>query len=222
MSEKKIVNAKTILISSGKGGVGKSTIAAILAQQLAKKGKRVGLIDADLHCSSINTIFGLNSSEDILSQGVRVISIKALPDQHFAWRGLIATKVLRNMIEMQNLQDFDYVIIDMPPGTGDIHMSIASNYYIYGAIIASTSQKLATDNALKVANLYKRYEIKILGIVSNMSDMQYRGSLNNIQDLATNLQVPQIVEIPFDSLIAKACDEGLAIHAPDITKLICP
>jgi ATP-binding protein involved in chromosome partitioning len=225
MSEKSIINTNTILVSSGKGGVGKSTISSILSQQLAKKGRKVALIDSDLHCSSIRTIFGIEKSTNNFTYkyGVHVLALETSPDQHFAWRGPIATKVLRNMIGRQNLQDFDYVIIDMPPGTGDIHMSIASHYNIKGAIIVSNPQKIAANNALKTANLYKIYSIEILGVVENMANLTplSENSDSLVKKLTTSFQEPKLIKVPFESVISQCCDEGLPLHTlVDLTQLV--
>ncbi len=227
MSEKKIINSNTILVSSGKGGVGKSTISCILAQQLSKKGKKVALIDSDVHCSSIRTIFGIEKSVSnfVYKYGVNILALETNPSQYFAWRGPIATKILRNMIDSQNLKDFDYVIIDMPPGTGDVHMSIASNYHIKGAIIVSTPQKIAFNNAIKAANLYKIYSIEILAIVENMSNLlsPNETSKKALEELAKTLplHLSKTMSLEFNPLISKACDEGLPIDIEvDLTQLL--
>ena len=226
MFEKKTINANTILVSSGKGGGGKSTKSCILAQQLSKKGKKVALIDSDMHCSSIRTIFGIEKSASNFTYkyGVNVLALETDPTQHFAWRGPIATKVLRNMIDSQNLLNFDYVIIDMPPGTGDMHMSLASNYHIRGAVIVSTPQRIAFNNAIKAVNLYKIYSIEILAIVENMSDLVYSNENleSPLEKLAQTLQTSKTIKVQFNSLISKACDEGLPLDnlETDLTQLL--
>lgn len=216
MSKSKI-SKKTILVSSGKGGVGKSTISAALSQQLALKGKKVGLIDSDLYCSSINTMFGIGQGDQQYKYGVHLLSLGYKTEQHVAWRGLIATKVLSSMIKTKEWQDFDYVIIDMPPGTADIHINIASNYEIAGAIIVSTNHQIAMHNAFKAGNLYKQYAIKTLGIAANMCT-----EINGVKELAQKLNADNVISIPFSSEVAKSCDLGQQIGSqmPDLTILL--
>lgn len=178
-----VPNVKSvILVASGKGGVGKSTIASLLALYLAKQKFHVGLLDADIYGPSIPHIFGLHSKPEVedgklfphFKHGVQLMSAGFLIDKGSAaiWRGPMANKAIHQMLLStkwgKNIP-LDYLIIDTPPGTGDIHISLLEKYKIDGAIIVTTPSQLAINDVLKSLNLLKITNTEILSIVCNMS-----------------------------------------------------
>ena len=174
---------KIVLVVSGKGGVGKSTISANLALMLYKQGFKIGLLDADIYGPSIPTIFAIKSKPKIINNqlipfqyyGVKLMSIGFLvPENHaIIWRGPMTTKTLHKLFIMtkwsQTNEDLDYLIIDTPPGTGDVHLSIIENYIVNCAIIVSTPQTLSIIDAFKAVDMLKKLKIAILGCIENMT-----------------------------------------------------
>lgn len=175
-----------ILVSSGKGGVGKSTVSANLALSLARAGASVGLLDADVYGPSIPMMFGIQDIrpamgkvgeksmiEPVEVHGVKVISIGLLIDPHQAvvWRGPMASSALRQFFTDVNWGNLDYLVIDMPPGTGDVHLTIAQLAKVAGAIVVTTPQPVAVADATKGAYMFRMEQINIpiLGVVENMS-----------------------------------------------------
>lgn len=168
-----------ILISSGKGGVGKSTCAFNIAQLLAKKGLKIGLLDADIHGPSINLLADTTSELEtqdgffipIEKNNVQIISIGMLipPEKSLVWRGPMVTKALHKLIKSSKWGALDYLIIDMPPGSGDIHLTMCENYQISGTIMVTTPQKLSISDVLRAIDMYEKLGIKIYGIIENMS-----------------------------------------------------
>jgi len=178
--------ANIIFIASGKGGVGKSTVATNLSLSLSKQGKKVGLLDADLYGPSIPITFGLEDavveSEKIddteffippISQGVKIMSIGFFVSKLDAvvWRGPMATKGLTQLIHQTKWEDLDFLIIDMPPGTGDIAISLAQELPQAKALVVITPQELAVADGIKAVNMFQssRVNIPIIGIIENMA-----------------------------------------------------
>lgn len=179
---------KVILICSGKGGVGKSTISANIAYHLALAGHKVGLFDSDIYGPSIQKIFGVDKEIEIKDNtfiphekdGVKIMSMGFVvkSDEALVWRGPMVSKTLHNLLmhtdwSHKNIvgmkSDLDYLIIDSPPGTGDVHLSLAENYFIDGAVVVSTPQELAISNAHRSVDMLKKLGIKIFGIAENMA-----------------------------------------------------
>ena len=175
-----------IAISSGKGGVGKSTVAANLAVALAKTGASVGLIDADIYGPSQPILFGFQHERPTMTQvngrdmlvpferhGVKLMSIGVLvrADQAVVWRGPMASKALKQLIFDTHWGSIDYLLVDLPPGTGDIHLTLVQALPVTGAIVVTTPQALAVADARKGAEMFKNPQIRVplLGIVENMS-----------------------------------------------------
>ncbi len=175
-----------IAVSSGKGGVGKSTVAANLAVALSQSGARVGLIDADIYGPSVPLLFGFQDERPQLIQvegrdmllpferhGVKLMSIGVLvrADQAVVWRGPMASKALRQLIFDTAWGDIDYLLVDLPPGTGDIHLTLVQALPVTGAIVVTTPQALAVADARKGAEMFKNPQIGVplLGIVENMA-----------------------------------------------------
>lgn len=178
---KLLPNVRNIIaVASGKGGVGKSTTAANLALALTAEGARVGLLDADIYGPSQPMMMGLSGKpeshdgktmEPLENHGVQVASIGFMidPDQPMVWRGPIVTQALQQLLEQTNWHDLDYLIVDMPPGTGDIQLTLSQKVPVTGAVIVTTPQDIALLDARKGLKMFEKVGIPILGIIENMS-----------------------------------------------------
>ncbi|HEY9029502.1 MAG TPA: iron-sulfur cluster carrier protein ApbC, partial [Burkholderiaceae bacterium] len=172
--------ANIVAVSSGKGGVGKSTTAVNLALALAAEGARVGLLDADIYGPSLPLMMGVAGwpeSEDgktmapLVNHGVKVMSIGFLvdADQAVVWRGPMATQALDQLLRQTNWGELDYLVVDMPPGTGDIQLTLSQRVPLTGAVIVTTPQDIALLDARKGLNMFEKVGVPILGIVENMA-----------------------------------------------------
>ena len=223
-----------IAIASGKGGVGKSTVTANLAVTLYKMGFKVGLIDADIYGPSAPLMFdiqhakpltihveGKNLMGPVEGYGVKLMSIGffAKTDQAVVWRGPMATKSLTQMIHDTHWGELDFLLIDLPPGTGDIHLSMVQNLPVTGAVIVSTPQKVALADARKGVAMFKMEQINVpvLGILENMSYFSppehpekkyYLFGKEGAQKLAKTMEVPFLGELPLIQSIREAGDVG--------------
>jgi ATP-binding protein involved in chromosome partitioning len=174
-------NVKNIIaVASGKGGVGKSTTAVNLALALAAEGARVGILDADIYGPSQPMMMGISGQPESLdgktmepleNHGVQVSSIGFMidPDQPMVWRGPMVTQALQQLLEQTNWRELDYLIVDMPPGTGDIQLTLSQKVPVTGAVIVTTPQDIALLDARKGLKMFEKVGIPILGIVENMS-----------------------------------------------------
>ncbi|MDX1909297.1 MAG: Mrp/NBP35 family ATP-binding protein [Bacteroidia bacterium] len=223
-----------IAISSGKGGVGKSTVAANLAVALARTGARVGLVDADIYGPSVPILFGFEGERpqmetvegrDMLvpyeRHGVKLMSIGVLvrPDQAIVWRGPMASKALRQLIFDTHWGEIDYLILDMPPGTGDLHLTLVQALPVTGAIVVTTPQKLAVADAHKGADMFRNPQIGVplLGVIENMAwfvpdDMPEKQYFvfgkGGGERLAQALNIPLLGSIPLREGIMQHADQG--------------
>jgi ATP-binding protein involved in chromosome partitioning len=216
----------TIAVASGKGGVGKSTVAVNLAVALAKDGAKVGLVDADIYGPSIPLMFGINERPKIIGKklqplekyGVKVMSIGFLVDPMEAviWRGPMASGAVKQFMSDVNWGDLDYLIFDLPPGTGDIQLTLVQTIPLTGAVIVTTPQDVALADAKKGLVMFNKVNVPVLGIVENMSFFicSHCGQRENIFDsgggkrTADNLNVPFLGEIPIDSSVRIGGDKG--------------
>jgi ATP-binding protein involved in chromosome partitioning len=174
-------NVKNIIaVASGKGGVGKSTTAVNLALALAAEGAAVGILDADIYGPSQPMMMGISgrpetidgkTMEPLENHGIQVSSIGFMidPDEPMVWRGPIVTQALQQLLEQTNWRDLDYLIVDMPPGTGDVQLTLSQKVPVTGAVIVTTPQDIALLDARKGLKMFEKVGIPILGIVENMS-----------------------------------------------------
>jgi ATP-binding protein involved in chromosome partitioning len=223
-----------VAVASGKGGVGKSTVAANLAAGLAMRGFSVGLVDADIYGPSAPIMFDLRDEkpksvekhgkqyiEPVENYGVKVLSIGFFADdsQAIVWRGPMAAKALGQLFTDAWWGDLDYMIVDLPPGTGDIHLSLVQQVPLTGAVIVSTPQDVALADAKKGVSMFQLDSIKVpvLGIIENMSfftppDMPdkryYIFGQDGARQLATKLEIPFLGELPIVQGIREAGDVG--------------
>jgi ATP-binding protein involved in chromosome partitioning len=224
-----------LAISSGKGGVGKSTIAANLAAELARRGRRVAVMDADVYGPNIPRMFGVNEKPPVKDgkivplerHGVRLISLGFLVerDAPAIWRGPIVTKIIQQFLRDVDWGQQDYFIVDLPPGTGDAQLSLAQTVQLDGAIIVTTPQEVAIGDALRGAKMFDRVGVPVLGIVENMSyfECPHCGQRTEIfmanggNRLAAELGVPLLGQIPLQARMADLADEGqpIVIAQPD-------
>ncbi len=214
-----------ILVSSGKGGVGKSTIAVAIAETLQKQGNKVGIIDADIYGPSIPTMLGISQKPELEDQkfiplthrGFQIISMGFLVDSMgpVAWRGPMATKAIYQLFSATKWSDLDYLVVDMPPGTGDIHLSVLENYHINGVYIVTTPQAVAMSDVERAINLYKKFDLEIKGIIENMSFFGeknikiFSGDAGNI--LSKKYNIPLLAQIPMVPEVSYNADHGLPI-----------
>lgn len=225
---------KIILVSSGKGGVGKSTVAFILAKLMRKQGKKVGLLDADIYGPSIPTLTGISEKPEIIDnqmiphdhEGLQVNSMGYLipESKALSWRGPMITKALHQLLYTTKWDDLDYLIVDMPPGTGDIHLTICDQYHVDGAIMVSTPQKLSVADMSRAVDMYRKFSIPILGIVRNMSYVENPAGRNYIFGKGEELSeyskgsgVEIICDIPLDAaLITEVSDSEILRPITDL------
>lgn len=228
-------NVKNIIaVASGKGGVGKSTITSNLAAGLAKMGYKVGLVDADIYGPSAPTMFdvvghrpqgvevdGKTLIKPVESYGVKILSIGffADPDQAVVWRGPMATKALNQMFKDADWGELDFMIVDLPPGTGDVHLTLVQNVPLTGAIIVSTPQEVALADARKGINMFRMDSLKVpvLGIVENMAyftpaelpdNKYYIFGQDGAKNLAEAMDVPLLAQIPLIQSVRESGDVG--------------
>ncbi len=215
-----------IVVAAGKGGVGKSTISALLAHKLKNEGKKVGIIDADIYGPSIPNIFNLSGKPELENSkmlplenyGIYVNSIGFLtdPSASVSWRGPMTSKALYQLLSLTKWTDLDYLIIDTPPGTGDIHLSLLQNYIIDKVIMVSTPQKIAELDVTRAINLYKKFNVPIAGIIENMSHYIDPTSGKEIKIFAGDSSskvskehnIPILAKIAITPKLSVACDAG--------------
>lgn len=223
-----------VAIASGKGGVGKSTVTANLAVTLSKMGFKVGLLDADIYGPSVPIMFdverekplsvavdGKSKMKPVENYGVKILSIGFFtkPDQAVVWRGPMAAKALNQMIFDAAWGELDFLLIDLPPGTGDIHLSIMQSLPITGAVIVSTPQNVALADAKKGVAMFQQESINVpvLGILENMAyftpeelpdNKYYIFGKDGAKNLAEDLQVPFLGQLPLVQSIREAGDIG--------------
>lgn len=227
-----------ILVASGKGGVGKSTVAANLALALAEKGAKTGLLDADIYGPSVPIMFGLEGAKPQSVQtadgktkilpiekfDLKLLSIGFFtdPNQPIPWRGPMATSAIKQLFNDADWGELDYLVVDMPPGTGDIHITVAQTYPISGAVIVTTPQQVALADTIKGIGMFmmEGINIPILGIVENMAyftpaelpnNKYYIFGKDGGKRLAQENKVPFLGEIPLVKGISDAGDNGFPI-----------
>lgn len=227
-------------VSSGKGGVGKSTVAANLAVALAAEGYRVGLLDADIFGPSVPRMFGIEDEQLYMHEvdgrqliipveryGVKLLSIGLViePDKAALWRGSMASNALRQLIEQADWGELDYFLIDMPPGTSDIHLTLVQTLGITGALVVTTPQEVALADARKGIAMFRepKINVPVLGIVDNMAwftpekhpDERYYifGNDANVDRVAAEYGVPVLARIPLVASVGDHNDAGLPVVA---------
>lgn len=233
-----------IAVSSGKGGVGKSTVSVNLALALKSLGAKVGLLDADIYGPSIPTMLNLKDAkpgmheiggktimEPVEKDGLKVLSIGFLlePKQAVVWRGPMISSAIRQMMSDCNWGDLDYLIIDLPPGTGDIHLTLAQQFPLTGAVVVTTPQEVALTDARKAISMFlmQGINIPIFGIIENMSwfvpkahpDEQYFiFGKNGGKELADEYSLPLLGQIPLYLEIRELADQGQSFENMEAEK----
>jgi ATP-binding protein involved in chromosome partitioning len=224
-----------IAVASGKGGVGKSTVAVNFALALAAEGAKVGLLDADIYGPSQPRMLGLTGRrpetrdgkllEPLVAHGIEAMSIGFLVDeqQPMAWRGPMVTSALNQLLTQTRWGDLDYLIVDMPPGTGDIQLTLAQRVPVSGAVIVTTPQDIALADARKGLEMFQKVHVPVLGVVENMSlhICSHCGHEERIfgehggRNLAEQYGVPLLGSLPLDRRIREETDEGKPTVAAD-------
>jgi ATP-binding protein involved in chromosome partitioning len=231
-------NVKNIVaIASGKGGVGKSTIAANMAVALATNGYKIGLLDGDVYGPSIPKMFNLEKSKPevkiengteyivpIEKYGVKVLSIGFFvdPQQALIWRGPMATSAIKQLLEQTEWGELDILLIDMPPGTGDIHLTLVQTIAVTGVVIVTTPQEVAIADVVKGINMFKNSHINVpvLGIVENMSwftpaelpqNKYYIFGKGGGEKIAQQFKLPLLAQIPLVQSICESGDKGIPV-----------
>jgi ATP-binding protein involved in chromosome partitioning len=222
-----------IAVASGKGGVGKSTLSASLALALSGMGAKVGLLDADIYGPSVPTMFGVSASPEMYmkgekqimipveAKGVKLLSIGLMTarGQAIVWRGPMVSSAFKQFVQDTDWGDLDYLIIDLPPGTGDVQLSLVQNVPLTGVVIVTTPQEMALTDARRAMGMFSMEAVnkKILGVVENMSyftpedapDKKYKlFGEGGGKALSEEYNVPFLGELPLNPALMKLIDEG--------------
>ena len=227
-----------IAVASGKGGVGKSTVSVNLALSLSKTGAKVGLLDADIYGPSVPLMLGLkdapavidNKIQPAISQAVKVISMGFFYEQSQQagiYRGPIVSGIVKQFLTDVNWGELDYLIVDLPPGTGDAPLTLAQTIPITGILIVTTPQDIAMNVATKAVGMFNKLNVPIVGVIENMSYLQCPNCSKRIdifgvgggQKIAEKFQIPFIGEIPLDPQIMQGSDSGKSILVSDPNSL---
>lgn len=224
-----------IAVASGKGGVGKSTVSVNLAVALAKAGASVGLVDTDIYGPSIPTMFDIHERPNISTQrkliplekyGVKLLSMGFLvqQDEAVVWRGPMVSSAVKQFLSETDWGELDYLILDLPPGTGDIQLTIVQSVPLTAAVIVSTPQTVALDDARKGVAMFGKVKVPVLGIVENMAyftppdmpDKKYHiFGKDGAKNLAEKMGVPFLGEIPIEQQLREGGDSGKPIVVGD-------
>ena len=216
-------------IMSGKGGVGKSTVTTLLAKDLAKRGYKVGILDADITGPSIPRLMGvtgqmaMGDGTNIVpvtsKEGIKIISLNLLlqdESQPVVWRGSLISSAVKQFWEEVLWEDLDYLLIDMPPGTGDVPLTVFQSLPLDGIIIVTSPQELVGMIVSKAVNMAKKMDVDIIGIVENMSYVKcpdcdkkiYMFGKSHSQEVADRYQLPLLGQLPIDSELTQLSDQG--------------
>jgi len=227
------LHGNVILISSGKGGVGKSSVTALLAIALQQLGAQVGVLDADIYGPSMPTMFGGaderlavgsdNKFTAIMRHGVALTSLGYLTDTKDAaiWRGPMASAALQQLFRDTKWPKLDYLLVDLPPGTGDIQLTFAQKLPITGAVVVTTPQTIALADAEKGISMFRKVGVPITGLIENMSYFECRAcgerdmifGMDGGRQVAANHQVPLLGQLPLQSDLRESLDNGLPLTA---------
>ncbi|MGH7612738.1 MAG: P-loop NTPase, partial [Gemmatimonadales bacterium] len=220
---------RVLAISSGKGGVGKSTVSANLAAALARAGHRVGLMDADIYGPNVPRMMGVEEKPPVTAgkiqpleaHGVKLMSLGFIVEREAPaiWRGPIIMKIIQQFLRDVAWGELDYFLVDLPPGTGDAQLSLVQTVHLHGAIIVTTPQEMATGDSLRGAKMFERVGVRVLGVVENMSyyicpHCRERTELflsGGGQRLAEELGVPLLGQIPLQAGLPQLADAGKPI-----------
>lgn len=223
-----------ILVASGKGGVGKSTVAAAICLSLAAEGYSIGLLDADIYGPSVPTLFDLGNArptyrsqngKNIMNPvdrfGIKVMSLGFFmePDQAVLWRGPLASHGIKQLMDDTDWGQLDYLIVDTPPGTGDIHITLLQQYQITGVVIVTTPQNVAIADVQKAIGMFRdsHVGVPVIGIIENMAwfspkkhpdEKYYLFGQGGGKLLSQTFNVPLLVQIPMTETICSSCDGG--------------
>jgi ATP-binding protein involved in chromosome partitioning len=226
---------RIIAVSSGKGGVGKSTVAVNLALSLARQGMRVGIMDADVYGPNLPLMLGVDAAPAVRDEkiipleahGLKIMSIGFLieKEQPAIWRGPIVMKILTQFLRDVQWGELDYFFVDMPPGTGDAQLSLVQATHVHGAVIVTTPQQVAVGDALRGVKMFERVGVPVLGIVENMSWFENPETGKPIavfgsgggQRLATETSLPLLGQVPLDPRIQEGGDTGRPIVVAEPT-----
>jgi len=231
-----------IAVGSGKGGVGKSTVSAGLAALLSQSGAKVGLMDADIYGPSIPILFGVENAviemdivdgkelmRPVSAEGIKLFSIGFLskPNEAVVWRGPMVSSAIKQFMNGVNWGELDYLIIDLPPGTGDVQLTLVQNLPLTGAVIVSTPQKMAVADARRACAMFKiqGVDVPIMGIVENMSffsppdqpEKQYHiFGKGGVDQLAEEFNLPVIGRLPIQTSLMEDADSGKILNKGNI------
>jgi len=217
-----------VAVASGKGGVGKSTVAVNIAVILAQSGARVGLLDADIYGPNVPTMMGVDHLPPVkkdklapaMAHGVKLMSIGFLvkPDQPLIWRGPMLHSAIRQFLTDVDWGELDYLIVDLPPGTGDAALSLAQSLPLSGGIIVTLPQQVSLDDARRGLEMFRQLEVEVFGVIENMSYLELPdGTRMDIfgsgggERLAKEAGVPFIGAIPMDPSVREGGDQGMPV-----------
>ena len=228
-----------VVVGSGKGGVGKSTVSVNLAISLAKKNLNIGLLDADIYGPSIPKMLGIKEKPQVSKNkkilpyekyGIKSMSIGNMvpQDGSIIWRGAMASNAIRQLVNDVDWNELDFLILDLPPGTGDIQLSICQSFSISGAVIVSTPQEISLLDVRKAVNMFKKVKVDIIGTIQNMSYFMVNGKKSfvfgkdGVKKESDKLNFKYLGEVPILEDISQSCDDGKPIclsEGKNITKI---